>query len=280
MAAGALAFSVMSLLVKTAGARIPSMQIVLVRSVILVALAGGTAVARRRKLRGREPRILFLRGVLGFVALSCFYYAVVHLPLADATVIQYTNPVFTALIAAAVLSESLRRREVVLALTSLAGVTLVARPTFLFGEAASALPALAVGVALGGAVFSAAAYVTVRRLREESTSVVVLWFAGVSVLGSLPAVVPSWVPPTPREWAVLAGVGVSTHLGQIFITRGLQRERAGRAMAVGYLQIVFAAVWGALFFAEIPGPWSVLGALVIVASTLALSRTGGVAAAR
>jgi drug/metabolite transporter (DMT)-like permease len=273
VAASAFFFSVMTLLVKVAGERLPTMQIVLVRSACVAAFSGVTAVARGRDLRGNERGLLFVRGGLGFAALSCFYYGIVHLPLAEATVIQYTNPVFTALIAAVLLSESLRARDVVPTLLGLGGVVLVARPSVLFGGIGSSLPAVPVLVALMGAVLSAGAYVTVRRLRSEATNVVVFWFAAMSLLGSLPFVVADWLPPTPAEWWVLAGVGVSTHLGQLFVTAGLQREPAGRAMTVGYLQIVFAGLWGFLAFGEIPGPWSVLGGAMVVASTLALSRT-------
>jgi drug/metabolite transporter (DMT)-like permease len=102
--------------------------------------------------------------------------------------------------------------------------------------------------------------------------VVVFWFAAMSLLGSLPFVVADWLPPTPAEWWVLAGVGVSTHLGQLFVTAGLQREPAGRAMTVGYLQIVFAGLWGFLAFGEIPGPWAIVGGMMVMASTLALGR--------
>jgi drug/metabolite transporter (DMT)-like permease len=80
--------------------------------------------------------------------------------------------------------------------------------------------------------------------------------------------------PTPLEWIVLLGVGVSTQLGQIAITRGLHLERAGRAAAVGYLQILFAAVWGALVFAEYPDLATLLGAAFIIGGTLALARHG------
>ena len=102
--------------------------------------------------------------------------------------------------------------------------------------------------------------------------VVVLWFSMVSTAGALPAALPVWITPRGSEWLLLLGVGVSTHLGQVFITHGLQRERAGRAMAVGYLQIVFAALWGVAFFAEVPDRWSLLGGAVIVGSTFLLGR--------
>jgi drug/metabolite transporter (DMT)-like permease len=272
MAAGALSFSLISALVKVAGRTLPTMEIVLARSVVLAVLSAGTLRLRGRPMAGKERRLLLLRGLLGFIALSCFFYSVVALPLADATVIQYTNPVFTALLAAVVLGESLRMVEVGLALTSLAGVLMVAQPTFLFGDAAASLDPFAVVVALGGALFSASAYVAVRRLREEDPMVVVLYFAVFSTVASIPAVLPVWRAPDAREWIILLGVGLTTHLGQVFITLGLRLERAGRAMTVAYLQIVFAAVWGVIFFGEIPDSWSVAGGVVIVVSTFLVAR--------
>lgn len=272
MAAAALSFSLMSVLVKVAGRTLPTMEIVLARSVIITALTWATLRGRGRGLRGREPKLLLLRGFLGFVALSCFFYGVVVLPLADVTVIQYTNPVFTALLAVPVLGESLRVAEIGLALASLAGVVLVAQPDVLFGRSAAALDPAAVGIALCGAVFSAAAYVTVRRLKGEDPILVVFYFGAFSTVASLPAVVPVWRTPDPLGWVVLLGVGLATHLGQICLTLGLHRERAGRAMTVAYLQIVFAALWGVAFFGEIPDALSVGGGLVIVACTFLVAR--------
>jgi drug/metabolite transporter (DMT)-like permease len=83
---------------------------------------------------------------------------------------------------------------------------------------------------------------------------------------------PSFVTPHGAEWAVLAGVGISTFFGQLFLTLGLQRERAGRATTAGYLQVVFATLWGALVFGQVPGPVTLLGAAIIVGCTLLLAR--------
>ena len=147
------------------------------------------------------------------------------------------------------------------------------RPTFLFGHGEGALDPVAVGIGMAAAVCSAGAYVTVRSLRgREHPLVIVFYFALVSTVGALPTALPGAIVPTPTEWLVLLGVGVTTQLGQVAITRGLHLERAGRATATGYLQIVFAALWGALFFAELPDAGTVAGALLIVGSTLALAR--------
>lgn len=276
MAGGAFFFSIMSLLVKMAGQRLPSQEVVFVRALITLALSYWAVRRVGERLRGHNQRLLLTRGALGFVALSGFYYAVVHLPLADATVIQYTNPVYASLLAVPFLGERLRVREMGSVAASLVGVVLVTRPSFLFGSATAALDPRAVLFGLVGAVASGGAYVAVRRLRAtEHPMVIILYFAAVSVVGSAPLGLWNAVWPTAHEWLLLLGVGISTQLGQVCITHGLHLERAGRATAVGYLQIVFAAAWGALFFGDLPELSTWAGTAMIVASTLLLARAGG-----
>jgi drug/metabolite transporter (DMT)-like permease len=273
MAAGAFFFSLMSLFVKLAGERLPSQQIVLARAVVSLVLSylwlrrGGISVW------GVNRRLLVLRGLLGFGGLYCFYYALTRLPLADATVIQYTNPIFAGLLAAWLLREMLGRREIVCVAVGLAGVLLIARPTFIFGAEGTVLPPFAVGVALLGAIFSAAAYVTVRKLGEtDHALVIVFYFPLVAVPLAIPTVIPVALWPTPWEWFLLLAVGVTTQIAQVYMTNGLKLERAGRATAVGYLQIVFAAMWGMLFFVEIPDLWLLAGTVLIVGSTVWMGR--------
>ncbi len=276
-AAGALSFSIMSALAKLVGSRIPVQEIILFRGVVFGTL---TYLMLRRKGRspwGSERGLLLVRGLLGYGALTCFFWAVMHLPLADTTTIHFTNPVFGAVFAVFVLGEVLGLWEAVLVALSLGGVVLVARPAFLFGGV-EALPPLAVGVALLGAVLAAAAYVTARRLtRTNDPLVIVFYFALVTVVGSIPFTAASFVTPVGREWPLLAGVGVATLGGQVFVTHALQLEKAARVMAVGYLQIVFAAILGILFFSEVPDLWSVVGAGIIIGSTFLMARIHPVA---
>jgi drug/metabolite transporter (DMT)-like permease len=275
MAAAALFFSIMSLLVKVAGQRLPTQEVVLARSAVGAILSWAALRARGVSPWGHNRRLLVVRGLLGYMALSCFFFALTRLPLADATVIQYTNPVFTALLAALFLAESIRRRDLLLTLVSLAGVVLMTRPGFLFSGLGERLDPFAVAVALAGAIFSAGAYVAIRRLvRTDDPLVIVFWFATIATLGAIPFTAANALMPTPLEWLVLLAIGVVTQIAQVFLTRGLREERAGRAMAVAYMQIVFAALWGALFFTEIPDVWGVAGALLIIAGTAGIARSG------
>jgi drug/metabolite transporter (DMT)-like permease len=273
MVGSAFFFSVMALCVKVAGKRLPSQEIVALRGLLTFAMSW--ALIRRAGLSpwGTRRRLLFLRGLFGFLALSCFYWAVCHLPMAEATVIQHTNPVFTALLAAAVLGERIQLPVIASALLSLAGIALVARPASLFGGVAAALDPVGVAIALAGAIFSALAYVAVRELsKSEAPEVIVFYFPLVTVPLSLPGFAGGlW--PTAWEWLALCGVAVSTQIAQNCLTRGLTLEKAGSAMAIGYLQVVFAIGWGVALFDEVPGGTTVAGALLVVVGTLLVATT-------
>jgi len=264
----------MSLFVKLAGQRLPAVEIEFVRSIVMLVIS--TALVRRAGLSmwGNNRRLLLLRGSFGFCALLCFFYAVTKLPLADVTVIHFTNPVFTAFLASLFLAETMRRREVAGLALSLTGVAFIARPSFLFGRWAGNLDVAAVLIALVASVLSACAYTSIRKLRAtDHHLIIIFYFSLVSAAASIPLTAGAFVWPTPNEWALLIGVGIVTQMAQVFLTKGLLRERAGRAMSIGYVQVLFAAVWGVMFFGDIPSPLSFGGAaLVFIGSLLVAGR--------
>ncbi len=272
MAMGAFWFSVMSLLVRIAGERIPSMEIVLARGFITLALS--FIVAKRAGISpvlGINRRLLLVRGLLGATALSCFFFSLTHLPLGEATLIQYTNPVFASLVAAYVFGERVHSSDLLALSASLIGVVLIARPAFLFPSQVASLDPRHVGIALLGAFCSGTAYATIRRMTTERAEVIVLYLPLMTIPISVPFAASNWVTPTAREWLLLLGIGVTTQTAQTFLTRGLQLERTARATTVGYLQIVFAVLWGAMILHERPSGWTWVGALVIVGSTLGVA---------
>jgi drug/metabolite transporter (DMT)-like permease len=273
MLVGTLFFSVMSVFAKLAGERLPTMELVLAR--VLVTLIMSWWVIRRIGIHpwGNNKRLLLLRGFAGFMGLSCYFYAIAHLPLADATVIQFCNPMLAALIAVFALKEQLRMVDVVATVCSMAGVVLVAQPTFLFARGA-ALDQVAVCIGLVGAIFSAIAYVVIRRLGStEHHMVVVFYFPLVTGPASLPLLaVEGLVLPQGFEWLLLLGIGVAAQLGQIQITKGFKLETAGRASSVTYLQIILAYTWGVLLFGEYPNAISILGALLVVVGVFGVTR--------
>ncbi len=269
---GALGFSVMSVCVKLAGQELPVAMLVLARGVVTFVLSATWVLHRGIPPGGNNKKLLILRGVFGTGGLACFFYAVANLPLAEATVIHYLNPILTSVVAFLVLGEIVDRRLVVAIVASIAGTVLVTRPTLLFGARAD-LPTTAVLAALGGAVFSAFAYVTVRRLRlSDDPHVIVMYFPVVAVPATLPFAIAHWQSPSTRGWLLMLALGVATQASQVLFTKGLALVPAGRATTVGYVQIVFAAAWGLLVFGEVPSVLTVAGALLVVAGVLVLWR--------
>jgi drug/metabolite transporter (DMT)-like permease len=275
MALSAFWFSVMTLCVKLGGRRLPSQELVLVRALLTLGMSWASLRGARLSVRSADSarqRLLVARGVCGTLGLTCFYWSVVHLPLADATLLQYTNPVWAALLAALWLGERAGARTLACLALALAGVVLVVRSGATTVAAHPALPLGGAVVALVGALGSGAAYVVIRRMgTAEDPRRVTLYLPLVTVPVTLPFVLGAWVWPTAREWGVLVAMSVATQLAQICMTRGLQREPAARATAVGMLQIVFAALWGWLVFGERLTSWTLAGGATIVAATLAMA---------
>lgn len=271
MAAGAFAFSVMSAAVKFAGVRLPLFEIVALRSLVVAVLSGIAVHRGGHSFRPQEPWRLLQRALFGFATLSCYFYAVIHLPLADATVIYFLNPVLTAVAAALTLGERMGWKEVGLVLVSLLGVVIVARPGFLFAGA-ERLDPFAVTIGVASAALSAGSWVTIRSIRRDPPLLVVFYFSALTVVLAVPLMLADMVRPAPLELLAIAVAGVATHAAQLWVTWGFRLERAGRASAVSYVQIVFAAGWGWLLFGEVPDVWTWVGAAVIVGGTSRLMR--------
>src|SRR5262245_18914487 len=221
--AAAAAFAAMTTAAKLVGTRLPLFEIVFVRALFSAVVTAALLRRLRAPLLGTRRLLLALRGLFGFLGLSCSFYAVIHLPLAEATLLQFVHPVFTVALAALLLGERVGGGVFVGIGLALAGVVLVVRPGFLFGGAAAPLDPFAVAVALGGAFFSADAYVTVRHLARtgEHPLAIVFSFPAVTVGLSLPLAWIDFVWPRGLEWLWLLAAGASAQLGQMALTRGI-----------------------------------------------------------
>lgn len=273
----AVLFSVMSVLAKLAGARIPVAGLIFVRSAVTLALAWRALARRDLPVWGTRRRLLAVRGLLGFVALVCYFYSLTHLPIADAIVIHYTHPVFTMLLAVVVLGEALDRREVLFVVGCFVGVALVTRPALLFGARAAAADPFALALAFAGALTSAAAYVMIRELRSTEHPLRVVFYNALVAAGLAgPWALGAWVAPDPGEWALLIAVGLLTFVYQDRMTRGLHRVRAGRATALGYVQVLLSMLAGIVLFHESVDMlgWLGAGVLALSAWLLATDRRG------
>ena len=268
MTLSALGFSIMSVLVKVAAKRLPTGEIVLARALMTLVLS--YVMVKRAGLSpwGHQRPKLVQRGLLGFAALGCYYVALVRLPLADATTLQYVQPLITAVLAWWILGELIGWATGFAIACGIGGVLAVVHPGM--GSVADPTGAL---IALASATLSSIAYVTVRQLsKTEHPLVIVFYFPLIATPLALPWMIGTFVPPRPIDWLLLLAIGAATQVGQVFLTMGLAIERAGRATTVGYLQVAFAMLWQLAVFGEAPTAWTLGGASLILGGTLLVAQ--------
>jgi drug/metabolite transporter (DMT)-like permease len=259
----ALLFTSMSALVKSLGAHLDSFQLAFLRSgfgfllILPFALAGGAAVFRTSRLR-----MHLTRGVCGSIGLMCGFYALVHLSLADATAIGFTKPLFLTVLAALALGETVRARRWSATALGFLGVLIMLRP----GDGVAEPAAL---VALLGALAAATVSLLIKRLSASEASLTIMVYLGaVSVVTTgIPAAL-VWQPPTLAEllWMLLAAVLASG--AQLCMIQGFRIGEASALAPLEYLKLPLAALYGMLWFAEVPDRYTLLGALLIGLSTL------------
>jgi drug/metabolite transporter (DMT)-like permease len=274
LAAAILSFSVMSALAKLGGAGIPATEVVFFRGLCGLPLLLLVAWREKADLRGVNRPLLALRAAVGTCAMVFLFYALARIPVGEAMLLNQCTPIFALPLAAVALRERITWKHAAFAAIALAGVALVIRPGLGFVN----VPGL---VALASAVFSAAAYVCVRRLtRTDATTTIVVWFAAISVVATAPFAFAAWVPPSPRQLAALAGVGICAAVGQLLLTMAYRRGEVGRLTVIGGLGAVFGAGFDLAFWGHVPEPLTALGGVVVIGACAAMQLMGGGAEGR
>ena len=256
----------MSLFVRLAG-DLPSVQKSFFRNLVAVA-AAAVVLARSRPalyLNRGDWGYLFLRAAFGTVGVLCNFYAIDHLLLADATMLNKLSPFFAILLGVVVLGERLRPFQVGAVLAAFAGALLVIKPS---GSNLSLLPA---AVGLLGGFGAGVAYTMVRVLGKRGVPgpFIVFTFSAFSCLATLPPMLLSFSPMTAAQWGMLLLAGASAAAAQFAVTAAYRCAPAREISVFDYSQIVFSALWGFLVFGQVPDALSWLGYAVICGTAVA-----------
>ncbi|PHQ75759.1 MAG: EamA family transporter [Shewanella sp.] len=265
----ALAFSLMSACVKLVSAHgIPVLEIIAARALVSLGLSYIDVKRKGISMWGHNRKLLLARGAIGTLALFCVYYSLITLPLAEATLLQYLHPMFTALLAFIFLGERVLHSTKVCIMLSILGLLVMVLPGLGVDQQA-ALPWASIGIALLGALGSSIAYVIVRRLSNiEDVSVIILYFPLIALPLSIFLLGSDFVMPNFEGLLLLLFVGVFTQVGQVGLTKAMQSESAGKAAGYAYVQVIFAMLFGWIIFSELPSIWSWIGGSIIMIGAL------------
>lgn len=267
MLLSAFAFSLMDASIKLVGQGLDSFQIAFFRSlfgglaILPFALRMGRAAFRTKRLGGH-----FGRATCGYMSMALGFYGITHLPLADAVALSFTRPLFMIVLAVLILGEVVRWRRWSATIVGFMGVLIMARP-----GASGFDPAMA--ASMTGAMFAAGVGVLIKRLATtERPETIIIYFTTISSLLALGPALYVWRTPTPAEFAMLLVIGALGSLGQYFSIRSYRIAEATAVEPIDYSRLVFATALGFAIFAELPDAWTLVGAFVIVASTLYIAR--------
>ncbi|XP_042315500.1 solute carrier family 35 member G1 isoform X2 [Sceloporus undulatus] len=220
---------------------------------------------------------LFFRGLLGSGAMILLYYAFQVMPLADATVITFSSPVFTSLFAWIFLKEKYSLWDLLFTIFTITGVVLIARPPFLFGSKVSGIEGSYTDhikgtiAAVTSAVAAASTFVILRKVGKSVHYFLSIWYyavIGLIVCVIALSVIGEWsLPNCGIDRFLLIAIGLLGLGGQIFLTKALQIEEAGPVAIMKTMDVVFAFILQILFLNHLPTWWTVGGALCVVASS-------------
>jgi len=273
MIAASLLFACMGVCVKLGSLQFSAAELVFWRGFIATLILGGYVLARRLPLVTPHARTHVVRGLSGFVSLVMYFYAISLIPLAAAVTLNYTSPLFLALLLVLWMKEPVRRGFYGALTAGFVGIIILLQPTL----GREQWPGAVFG--LGSGIISSIAYLNVRRLGElgEPEWRTVFYFSALSAAGGLPwlLVASSFNAIDLRGWLLLLGVGGFGMLAQLCMTAAYKRGKTLVSASLAYSTVVFSSVFGMLLWNETL-PWhGWLGVILIVASGMfatALSR--------
>lgn len=264
-------FTLMGALVKLVGDRIHFLEIMFFRSVLALPVVLLIVARLGHGVRLRTQRLPqhVGRAMTGTMAMSCAFFSLTVLPLAEQTALTFTTPLFVTLLAIPFLGERVGIHRFSAVLLGFGGILVIALGQGAFQGRIDPWIALGMSIAVLHGVFSAMTTLLVRSLSAtESSTTIVTWqsilmtcFTGLA----LPFV---WVTPTPWEFLLLMGVGLVGGIAQVMLTEAYASAQVSSLGAYSYTGILWAVLLGWIFFGDTPGIATFLGAGLIVLAAL------------
>lgn len=263
----AAAFAVTGACIKAAAPTTPNEVVVFVRcAVSLVALLPWMLRLGAGGIRTQKPGGHLLRAGFGVLAMYAFFYAIAHLPLAEAMLLTYSTPLWVPFIAWLWIRERPPWVVVPASLLGLLGIALIVKP----GHAQIDWLAGLIGVASG--VLAGCAMVSIRRISDTEPALrIVFYFALLSTAISAVPLLWAWQMPSLDAWLLLIGAGLFATVGQLNLTQAYSWAPAARVGPFTYTAVIFSALLAWLIWDEAMDSWSALGALLVIATCVLVS---------
>ncbi|MFL6958583.1 DMT family transporter [Nocardiopsis yanglingensis] len=261
MLGSTMAFGLMAVAIRYATRYVPTQEVAFFRNAFgLLALLPMLLRPGHAPLKTQQLPRYFVRSAIGLGSMLCAFWALGHLPLAQAVSLSYSTPLFVTIAAVLWLGETVRVRRWAAVVVGFIGVLVIVRP----GTAGFTAGSL---VAVAAAVLSSLVAIQIKQLtRIDSADTVVLYTYVFWVPLSLVPAVFVWVWPTGTAWLWLLATGVLGTIGQLLWTRALRLGEVSALTPISFLQLPLVTLFGWLLFNETVDRWTIIGAGIILAA--------------
>ncbi len=257
----AFCFAFMGAFVRLAG-DLPSVQKSFFRNLVAFIFAAVILIRQKGSFLPQSKKnigALLIRSICGTIGILGNFYAVDHLALSDAAMLNKMSPFFVIVFSALFLKERTNLVQTLGVIIAFAGSLLIIKPSFANLDLVPSLLGFLGGMGAG------AAYTAVRWLgvRGEKGPYIVFFFSGFSCLVTLPFLLFDFHYMTWQQWLILLGAGLAAAGGQFSITAAYKFAPAKEISVYDYSQIIFSALLGFIMFSQLPDIWSLLGYVII-----------------
>lgn len=263
----AFCFAWMNAFVRLAG-DLPFIQKSFFRNLVALLFALAMLLREHGSLKPQKGTLPFLliRAAAGTVGILCNFYAIDHLALSDASILNKMSPFFAILCSWVFLKEKLNWKQGLIVIGAFIGSLFVIKPSF---ANADLFPSL---IGLLGGLGAGVAYTMVRRLGQigANKAYIVFFFSAFSCVVTLPYLILSYTPMSWKQLLILILAGLAAAGGQFGVTSAYCYAPAKEISVYDYTQIIFAAGLGFLLFAQIPDWLSILGYCIIISMAAAM----------
>lgn len=253
-----LGFSMMAMFVKLSG-DINTVQKTFLRNVVSMVIAFGFVIYYKESLLGKKEnqKYLLLRSTLGLIGVLLNFYAIDHLVLSDADMLNKMSPFITIIFAAIFLKEYVMRFQIVSIIIAFIGSLFIIKPVFNLDT----VPYVA---GVFSAVFAGGAYTVLRVLgNREQFYTVVFYFSAFTTVVLFPFVILFYEPMTFIQWVYLLAAGLSATIGQFGITVAYKYAPPRDISIFSYSTIIYSGMISVILFGQIPDLWSLFGYITI-----------------
>ena len=260
-------FSIMVIFIRKASENLHVLEVVFFRNllafIVMLPLLRSTGLAA---IKMNNTRLFFMRGFVGAIGMIAGFTCLTLIPLAQATAISFSQPLFITIGATLFLGEIIKARRIAAIIVGVIGMLIIVQPgfnSFSFGIMLAIISALALSVN---------ALIVKKLTITDSPQAIIMWMVIMLIPITFIPAITVWQWPSFETWLYLWGIAILGTLAHFSWTKSYVMAEITSLEPIGFIKLPIIALLGWMIFAEIPGTWTWVGGLIIFMSTIYISQ--------